>query len=274
MEVFGLDAGSAGDGSGFVACGRAGAGGPWSDLAGVAVLFPSGGGPGAGGRWYAAGGPLRPLPGRGVFRSKKSHSGRQYLCCDWLCGHGRPFFWTFSTVEERVVASQDRTLVEEDRGFLDPFSVYYEYHGSLVRGARSVDASACKRTNDERRLRNERWMDESGQPAAGAVRLVSAPVGAAETEPKSWGGGGPVVLGRRSVLCSGVVFSAALWRQLCSGWGLVRSHGYQRRGGLALWFSAGNFLRDTACGPVCRPLEEAERNLTKCSGYLKKFMLP
>lgn len=49
------------------------------------------------------------------------------------------FFWTFSTVEERVVASQDRTLVEEDRGFLDPFYVYYEYHGPLVRGARSVD---------------------------------------------------------------------------------------------------------------------------------------
>ena len=43
---------------------------------------------------------------------------------------------------------------------------------------------------------------------------------------------------------------------------------------VALWFSAGNFLRDTACGPVCRPLEEAERRLTKCSGYLKKFMLP
>ena len=49
------------------------------------------------------------------------------------------FFWTFSTVEERVVASQDRTLVEEDRGFLDPFYVYYEYHGPLVRGMRSVD---------------------------------------------------------------------------------------------------------------------------------------
>ena len=49
------------------------------------------------------------------------------------------FFWTFSTVEERVVASQDRTLVEEDRGFLDPFYVYYEYHSPLVRGARSVD---------------------------------------------------------------------------------------------------------------------------------------
>ena len=49
------------------------------------------------------------------------------------------FFWAFSTVEERVVASQDRTLVEEDQGFLDPFYVYYEYHGPLVRGARSVD---------------------------------------------------------------------------------------------------------------------------------------
>lgn len=189
------------------------------------------------------------------------------------------FFWTFSTVEERVVASQDRTLVEEDRGFLDPFYVYYEYHGPLVRGRDRWTwacrmASACKRTNDERRFQNVRWMDESSQPAAGAGRLVPAPVGAAETEPKSWSGGGRMVLGRRSVLCSGFVFSAALWRQLCSGWGLVRSHGYQRHGGLALWFSAGNFLRDTACGPVCRPLEEAERSLTKCSGYLKKFMLP
>ena len=139
VEVSGLDAGPAGGGPNFVACGRAGAGRFWPGLAGVAGIFSSGSGPGAGGDLDAAGGALRPLPGRGVFRSKKSHSGRQYLCCDRLCGHGRLFFWTFSTVEERVVASQDRTLVEEDRGFLDPFYVYYEYHGSLVRGARSVD---------------------------------------------------------------------------------------------------------------------------------------
>ena len=37
------------------------------------------------------------------------------------------------------MAWRDRTLVEEDQGFLDPFYVYYEYHGPLVRGARSVD---------------------------------------------------------------------------------------------------------------------------------------
>ena len=49
------------------------------------------------------------------------------------------FFWTFSTVEERVVTYQDQMLVEEDRGFLDHRYVYYEYHGPLVRGARSVD---------------------------------------------------------------------------------------------------------------------------------------
>lgn len=139
VEVSGLDAGPAGGGPNFVACGRAGAGRFWPSLAGVAGIFSSGSGPGVGGGLDVVGGALRPLPGRGVFRSKKSHSGRQYLCCDWLCGHGRPFFWTFSTVEERVVASQDRTLVEEDRGFLDPFYVYYEYHGPLVRGARSVD---------------------------------------------------------------------------------------------------------------------------------------
>ena len=44
------------------------------------------------------------------------------------------FFWTFSTVEERVVTYQDQMLVEEDRGFLDHLYVYYEYHGPLVRG--------------------------------------------------------------------------------------------------------------------------------------------
>lgn len=49
------------------------------------------------------------------------------------------FFWAFSAVEERVVTSQDQMLVEEDRGFLDHLYVYYEYHGPLVRGARSVD---------------------------------------------------------------------------------------------------------------------------------------
>ena len=47
--------------------------------------------------------------------------------------------WFLSLRPERTVAWRDRTLVEEDRGFLDPFYVYYEYHGPLVRGARSVD---------------------------------------------------------------------------------------------------------------------------------------
>lgn len=47
--------------------------------------------------------------------------------------------WFLSLRPERTVAWRDRTLVEEDQGFLDPFYVYYEYHGPLVRGARSVD---------------------------------------------------------------------------------------------------------------------------------------
>ena len=49
------------------------------------------------------------------------------------------FFWTFSTVEERVVASQDRTLVEEDQGFLDPDYIYYAWHGPLVRGLEPLE---------------------------------------------------------------------------------------------------------------------------------------
>ena len=49
------------------------------------------------------------------------------------------FFWTFSTVEERVVTYQGQTLVEEDRGFLDPVYVYYAYYGPLIRGLEPLD---------------------------------------------------------------------------------------------------------------------------------------
>ena len=36
--------------------------------------------------------------------------------------------------EERVVEYEGQTLVEVDRSFLDPWYVYYAYHGPLVRG--------------------------------------------------------------------------------------------------------------------------------------------
>ena len=51
------------------------------------------------------------------------------------------FFWAFSTstVEERVVTYQGQTLVEEDRGFLDPVYVYYAYYGPLIRGLEPLD---------------------------------------------------------------------------------------------------------------------------------------
>ena len=103
-------------------------------------------------------------------------------------------------------------------------------------------ASACKRTNDERRLRNVRWMDESGQPAAGVVRLVSAPVGAAETEPKSWGGGG--LWCWAGALCC----AAALYFQLRYGDSYVQAGDWSAlmdTSGAAVWLSG--FLLATSC---------------------------
>ena len=70
--------------------------------------------------------------------------------------------------------------------------------------------------------------------------------------------------------------AAALYFQLRYGDSYVQDGDWSAlmdTSGAAVWLS-GFLLRDTACGPVCRPLEEAERRLTKCSGYLKKFMLP
>lgn len=47
--------------------------------------------------------------------------------------------WFFALRPERTVTWRDRTLVEEDKGFLDPDYVYYAWHGPLVRGLEPLD---------------------------------------------------------------------------------------------------------------------------------------
>lgn len=47
--------------------------------------------------------------------------------------------WFLSLRPERTVTWRDRTLVEEDQGFLDPDDVYYAWHGPLVRGLEPLD---------------------------------------------------------------------------------------------------------------------------------------
>lgn len=47
--------------------------------------------------------------------------------------------WFLSLRPERTVAWRDRTLVEEDQGFLDPDYIYYAWHGPLVRGLEPLE---------------------------------------------------------------------------------------------------------------------------------------
>ena len=47
--------------------------------------------------------------------------------------------WFLSLRPERTVTWRDRTLVEEDQGFLDPDYVYYAWHGPLVRGLEPLE---------------------------------------------------------------------------------------------------------------------------------------
>ena len=47
--------------------------------------------------------------------------------------------WFLAIRPERTVTWRDRTLVEEDQGFLDPDYVYYAWHGPLVRGLEPLE---------------------------------------------------------------------------------------------------------------------------------------
>ena len=47
--------------------------------------------------------------------------------------------WFLALRPERTVAWRDRTLVEEDQGFLDPDYVYYAWRGPLARGLEPLE---------------------------------------------------------------------------------------------------------------------------------------
>lgn len=47
--------------------------------------------------------------------------------------------WFLAIRPERTVTWRDRTLVEEDQGFLDPDYVYYAWHGPLARGLEPLE---------------------------------------------------------------------------------------------------------------------------------------
>lgn len=47
--------------------------------------------------------------------------------------------WFLAIRPERTVTWRDRTLVEEDQGFLDPDYIYYAWHGPLVRGLEPLE---------------------------------------------------------------------------------------------------------------------------------------
>ena len=47
--------------------------------------------------------------------------------------------WFLAIRPERTVTWRDRTLVEEDQGFLDPDYVYYAWRGLLVRGLEPLE---------------------------------------------------------------------------------------------------------------------------------------
>lgn len=47
--------------------------------------------------------------------------------------------WFLSLCPERTVTWRDRTLVEEDQGFLEPDYIYYAWHGPLVRGLEPLE---------------------------------------------------------------------------------------------------------------------------------------
>ena len=47
--------------------------------------------------------------------------------------------WFLAIRPERTVTWRDRTLVEEDQGFLDPDYIYYAWHGALVRGLEPLE---------------------------------------------------------------------------------------------------------------------------------------